>query len=207
MLIGCIPKYSENKKRYLFSSALLNQIIALGGIPLIILDLSNFQYCDGFILAGGDDINPTRYHQDCLKQTVIEDANIEDLEFKLVNYCLKKHIPLLGICRGMQVIHVAVGGCLNQHIAHHNQTFHSLKETAFFVSGIKKVHSYHHQCCLNLPSCLTCCAISDDHVIEAFMNDFIYGVQWHPELEENDIVLPFFMNKVLTYKINKNQNG
>lgn len=164
-------------------------------------------YCDGCILAGGDDVHPSRYHQELHPQTQLEDETIEELEFNIVTTCQQLKIPLLGICRGMQVIAVAYGGTLNQHILHHTQTLHALKETRSFVKGIQQVNSFHHQSCEQLPSSFICCARSDDGTIEAFEGPLTWGVQWHPELQNDDTVLPFFFQQILANKIDKNQDG
>lgn len=206
LIIGCVPKYNDTKNRFVVSSALIQQIIQNGNIPVFILNLKSLDLCDGVILSGGDDIHPWHYHQMCLEFTVLEDEWIEEIEFEIVRECKEKEIPLLGICRGMQVIHVAMGGSLLQHLDGHLNTSHSLIHTKSFATHIHEVHSYHHQCCIQLSQELTCCALSDDGYIEAFEGNLVWGIQWHPELENNDVILPFFFDQVLTNKINKNHN-
>lgn len=205
--IGIVPKINEQENRYVLSCKLLDKMILNNVLPILILHENQFSECDGFILSGGKDINPIRYHQCQRIETICENEFIEQLEFKLIDYCVKHQIMLLGICRGMQAIHVYFGGTLCQHISSHRAVWHKIiqKDCLLQTSRIF-VYSDHHQCLFDQPESLQITATSEDGIIEAIESDTIFGVQWHPEWDEFDDLLPLFFKRVASYKVNKQEN-
>ncbi|MCL1876358.1 MAG: gamma-glutamyl-gamma-aminobutyrate hydrolase family protein [Synergistaceae bacterium] len=159
---------------------------------------------DGVIISGGHDICPNLYgeragaHLGCLTPTR------DFFEIELTRYILNAtQKPILGICRGMQIMNVAMGGTLYQDLnssgfAEHsltnyprNAASHSvlLKEESFFAKLYKsaniKVNSLHHQAVKNLAPCFEILGKSEDGLTEAIaMTDkrFTAAVQWHPEM-------------------------
>lgn len=204
LILGMVPKWNLEKNRYQFSSKLMQSLSRHKVSVLMLMSVDDCACCDGFILAGGKDVDPARYHTACDPHTILEDEKIEELELEVVLYAKKHQIPLLGICRGMQVIQVACGGILHQHIVNHQACWHTLKRSPWNLK-IQHVYSDHHQCIENPPSFFHICATSEDEIIEAFESHPFYGVQWHPEMDEQDEVLPFFLQRVLDKKRNQHE--
>ena len=151
---------------------------------------------DGFVFCGGGDIDP-RYYGEGDKLHLKNICSIRDgFEAMLFNAAFKTGKSILGICRGMQVINVFMGGNLYQHIDGHMQSdarnipTHdiTLLNGGVLRSIIMKdkimVNSFHHQAVKHLAPDLAVDAISPDGHIEAFhanWHKFLLGVQWHPE--------------------------
>ena len=163
--------------------------------------------CDGLLLPGGADIEPALYgrerEENCGKPNELRDKN----EFEIFHAFVKTGKPILGICRGFQVINVACGGTLYQDIAEIKKCSHS-----DFLKRAKSVHkvtvtentrlfrifdkmqvgvnSLHHQAVEQVGDNLTISAVSEDGLVEAFeLNNhpFCVAVQWHPEhMSKND---------------------
>ncbi len=155
------------------------------------------RHFDGFVFCGGGDIDPKYYGE----KKAYEIENICSLrdafEQQLFYTAYKSKKPILGICRGMQVINVFLGGSLHQSICNHSQTeprrisTHSVSIRvgtplhSIIGSGEAAVNSFHHQAVKVLAPALETDAVSDsDSLIEAFHDKghkFCLGVQWHPE--------------------------
>lgn len=168
---------------------------------------------DGVVLPGGSsNVHSKNYGADIHIGT--SDVNRDSLAFKLIRQCIDLDIPLLGICRGMQELNVALGGTLYQDIGHSIIRHHSLHEDPiekkYFEShvvnltsegaksfdvalGVYKVNSLHKQAIDQISRHLRPDAYSSDGLIEAVsligINADIFGVQWHPEwyISENDL--------------------
>ncbi|HZK28737.1 MAG TPA: gamma-glutamyl-gamma-aminobutyrate hydrolase family protein, partial [Clostridia bacterium] len=164
-----------------------------------ILDL-----CDGLILTGGEDVSPLLYGEDPVKKIGTLSRLRDDYDLLLFNLALERKIPVFGICRGMQLINVALGGSLHQHtddlpqftIRHVQQASrHEVTHRVTVVPSSRlhpvlgdsvAVNSWHHQAIKDLALGLTAVASSSDGLIEAVesINESlppIIGVQWHPE--------------------------
>jgi putative glutamine amidotransferase len=184
--------------------------------PATALDL-----VDGLILAGGADIGPARYGQDPHPKVGTVDVVRDESELALANVALARDLPVLGICRGMELLNVAAGGTLIQHlpdrVGHdgHLQTpgtfeIHQVDvtdgtATAWLVGGNRcTVMSHHHQAVDKLGSNVTATAWDPDHeVVEAIELDdrrFAVGVQWHPEEDPNSTVIQRFVAAVAAQK-------
>lgn len=155
---------------------------------------------DGLLLPGGDDIDPARYGQrqnGCNAITSTTRA-ADKLEFNALAKFVKAKKPVLGICKGMQVINVYFGGTLKQNInGHRNGIYHyvkSIKGTPMYTTYSKyngriNVMSLHHQCINKLGSGLVVTMRAEkDNVIEAIQHKTlpIFGVQWHPDIMYNN---------------------
>lgn len=172
---------------------------------------------DGLVLSGGADIDPEYLGEeplDCVSVNPRRDVQ----ELKLVRLAIDRHIPILGICRGIQTIAAALGGKLYQDIATqhdresigHSQTIarglpsHEVsieKDSILYrLFGKEKlaVNSFHHQAVRQVPEGFRICALAPDGIIEAMESVTfrpILGVQWHPEcfIMENDrSMMPIF---------------
>ncbi len=165
----------------------------------------------GLILSGGEDIDPQRYGEKnwgCEKINPARDA----FELKLVRTALRLNLPVLAVCRGIQVLAVALGGSLIQHLPRdlHDSKHHisrivhrgprrlesrhqiqiSLGTKLFHIIQRSRilVNSFHHQAIGGLPRGVRVSACSRDGVIEAIEvpgKRFVIGVQWHPERWEH----------------------
>jgi putative glutamine amidotransferase len=166
---------------------------------------------DGLILTGGRDVDPATYGQqrhpatdEPVQASVVRDA----WEVALVRGAIQRGIPLLGICRGAQVVNVALGGTLHQHLpdvlgdTRHQQgnaIFNTSmvrtvpgSKLASLIGDTSDVQCYHHQSIDRLGEGLTISAQDDDGVIEAVEipgENFVLAVQWHPEERLDDIRL------------------
>ena len=163
---------------------------------------------DGIVLQGGADVAPETYGEKPLKPEWAGDAIRDRYEIALVTECRKQKKPILGICRGAQLLNVAYGGTLFQdiptqvpeakvhrHWETYEQNFHevaiqpnSLLEKLYPKQKLVKVNSIHHQAVKRLGEGLVAEAIAtDDGVIEAIrslQDPFAFGFQWHPEFHD-----------------------
>lgn len=166
---------------------------------------------DGLIITGGRDVMPASYGQQPHPTTDADSADnrIRDtLEFALVRGALRRGMPLLGICRGAQVLNVALGGTLHQHLPDVvGHTHHQQGNAVFSTSAIRTVpgtrlaaligessdaQCYHHQAIDRLGDGLVISAQDADGVIEAVEipgENFALAVQWHPEERLDDLRL------------------
>lgn len=160
--------------------------------------------CDGLILSGGSDIDPRFYDEDPLPQIEWFNTERDQFEMKLLRLALAADKPILGICRGFQLMNVAFGGSLIQDLQtqreqaiQHVQRVPRVKATHSVRllpdSGLSRlfdrresvfVNSLHHQAIKTLAAELKAVAFAGDGVIEAAEHrnsERILGVQWHPE--------------------------
>jgi putative glutamine amidotransferase len=156
---------------------------------------------DGLVIAGGGDIHPARYGALSHPRTDATVPDRDDWELALADAAIRLNLPVLGICRGMQVVNVACGGTLHQHVPDLvGHEVHSGPADGFGLHKVRvtagellasilpggeyfDVPTHHHQA-VDLPGAgLTPVAWADDGVIEAVESatGFIVGVQWHPE--------------------------
>lgn len=150
---------------------------------------------DGFIYSGGPDVHPARYGRavepDCGKINLRRD----EVEFLLFPEILRRDMPVLAICRGMQFANVALGGTLIQHVGGHQQKdgdpghqVRILPGTRLYElagGGSARVNTYHHQCVDGLAESLTPAAYDEGGILEAARRPasrFFAAYQWHPEL-------------------------
>jgi len=156
---------------------------------------------DGIVIAGGADIDPIRYGAQPHPLTEATVPDRDEWELAIAAAAIRMDVPVLGICRGMQILNVACGGTLHQHVQDlvghelHNGPangfgLHRVRVTAgeLLASIIPSteyfdVPTHHHQA-VDLPGAgLTAVAWADDGVVEAIESatGFVLGVQWHPE--------------------------
>lgn len=166
---------------------------------------------DGLIITGGRDVDPGAYGQDPHPATdeANDDNRLRDAwEFELLNGAIRRGLPVLGICRGAQVINVALGGTLHQHLPDVlGHTRHQKGNAVFTTSAVRTVpgtrlaaligessdaQCYHHQALDRLGDGLIVSAQDNDGVIEAIEipgEHFLLAVQWHPEERLDDLRL------------------
>lgn len=163
---------------------------------------------DALVLAGGRDVDARRYGAEPHATADPPATDRDDWELALTRDALGRGLPLLGICRGAQVLTVALGGSLVQHVpdvpgarAHKLGPGEFATHTVRTVEGSRvglalgpdaTVHCYHHQAVERLPEGLRATAHAEDGVVEGVElagDGFAVGVQWHPEQSLDDLRL------------------
>lgn len=168
---------------------------ALGHDPLVTLDLGDMTCCEALLLPGGGDITPAFFGEQNRGSRNI-DTELDILQLQALELCLKKKIPVLGICKGLQIINVGLGGTLYQDMPAANRhsydgcdKYHAsiASEDSWLYQlygGRFTVNSAHHQAIKKLGDGLSAVQhCPEDGCIEAVAHrEFpILGVQWHPE--------------------------
>ncbi|MGW2865415.1 gamma-glutamyl-gamma-aminobutyrate hydrolase family protein [Streptomyces sp. NPDC001205] len=149
---------------------------------------------DGLVIAGGADVEPARYGAEPSPRTGPPARERDAWELALIDAALASGTPLLGICRGLQLLNVALGGTLVQHLEGHTGGrgvfgSHTVKPVpgtlyASLVPEAADVPTYHHQCVDRLGAGLVASAHAADGTVEAAElpgAGWVLGVQWHPE--------------------------
>jgi putative glutamine amidotransferase len=201
--------------RYAMSAPYVAAVLAAGGVPVILPPQEGnartlLKVCDGLLLSGGGDVEPGRYAAGYVHATTYGvSAERDAFELGLMEEAAATDTPVLGICRGIQVFNVALGGTLIQDVAtehegatsiHHRQhevglateeKGHTVRVVdgtplkAVFLEDGLGVNSFHHQAIGELASGLVAAAYAPDGIIEAAFvpgQRFMLAVQWHPEL-------------------------
>ncbi|MFC4145447.1 gamma-glutamyl-gamma-aminobutyrate hydrolase family protein [Micromonospora mangrovi] len=186
----------------LVPQAYVRAVTAAGGRTVVLppddVDADVVGVLDGLLLAGGADVEPARYAQPRDPRTEAR-PDRDAGELTLLAAALAVDLPVLGVCRGMQLLAVAHGGALHQHlpdvVGHdghrpapgvygaHPVRFAPGSRAGSVLAGIDRVNSYHHQAVAD-PGRLTVSGWADDGVVEAVEDPgrrFLLGVQWHPE--------------------------
>ena len=189
----------------MYFSDYAQSIAAAGGIPVQLTrdadarDLVSL--LDGLVLSGGADIDPARYGAAPDEKLGETDPGRDEFELALLAAAREKGIPVLGICRGCQLINVAFGGTLRQHVdltegsGHPNwlapgdTIAHDVECTpgsliATLMDGRRGVNSLHHQTLDTIGAGLRVTAVAPDGVAEAIEaeGEEVLAVQWHPEM-------------------------
>lgn len=186
----------------IMSEAMCEAVWAAGGEPLVlhgpdadpaggIADrLARF---DGVVLPGGRDMDPARYGQERAPESEPPVPHDDALDFGAVPAVLGLGLPALAVCRGLQVVNVALGGTLHQHLApgpvEHWDARHGVTVAPgsrlhdAVGTGRIEVSSYHHQAVDRLGAGLAVTARADDGCVEALEHESgrLLAVQWHPE--------------------------
>ena len=209
--------------------AYCSAVIKASGTPLILPVTKNddvlndyIDICDGFIFTGGKDITPLFYGEETRPLCSNTSTNLDEYQIALFKRAFATQKPILGICRGMQLMNVVLGGTLYQDLSEHDQkvlkhvqscdpldTAHEVHfengSVLFDIFGEKAmVNSTHHQAIKMPGKDLMISARAYDGIIEAVEHrdhPFCVGVQWHPEKladvdEKMFSIFKIFMDKV-----------
>ncbi|GFI62568.1 putative glutamine amidotransferase [Clostridiales bacterium] len=209
-IIGVMPLYDDEKESIWMLPAYMEGIYEAGGLPIIlpthmtIDELESIDdICSGYLFTGGHDIDPKLYGAEKSDRCGMINASRDLLEKMVFEKAYDEDKPIFGICRGIQLINVLLGGNLYQDlpsekscgISHqmkppYDRTEHKVKifeDTWLYeILGTNQtgVNSYHHQAIKDVGKGLMAMAESDDGIIEAVEavdKRFIKAVQWHPE--------------------------
>lgn len=196
----------------LLPESYVDSVRGAGGIPVLLPstgdDTSALAAVDALVLTGGADIEPRRYGQAPDERSVSRPGR-DEFEFALVRDAVERGLPVLGVCRGMQVLNVAFGGTLVQHlperVGHDDHqpapavygpnriTLSEGSRAATILGAEAKVQCYHHQAVDQLGQGLVATGHAQDGTVEALElpgERFVLGVQWHPEQDaETDVRL------------------
>jgi len=209
-LIGLTCSYDQQEKRFFVPRAYVQAVIKAGGIPAVLPGAGTIKtvtpylnVINGLVLTGGVDVDPGLFDEEPQPGLGEVSPDRDRFEIVLIKAALRKDLPVLGICRGIQVLNVAFGGSVIQHIPStvrkplkHSQsaprwhpTHRVYIDAGSVLAGILKantalVNSFHHQAVKELAKGFIVSARSSDGVIEAIEypgRRFVVGVQWHPE--------------------------
>ncbi|MFL6121086.1 gamma-glutamyl-gamma-aminobutyrate hydrolase family protein [Actinophytocola sp.] len=185
----------------------LDGVVVAGGVPVLLppvgeMNAGVLSRVDGLVVAGGADVDPVHYGAHRAPATGPPRPDRDLAEHTLVEAALANGVPVLGVCRGMQLLNVVLGGTLHQHVPDvfgnddHLPTPGTYgrvpvktapgSRLAAIVGSEMDVHCHHHQSVDLLAPGLVPVAWAGDGVVEAIElagPDFVLGVQWHPEVD------------------------
>ncbi|MFT8392664.1 MAG: gamma-glutamyl-gamma-aminobutyrate hydrolase family protein [Liquorilactobacillus ghanensis] len=205
---------ANGTRRYYINEADVRGIVKAGATPVMIPSeaINDLDYyvniCDGFFFTGGPDVLPVFYGEEPHINMGFSEVQRDRLEIALVKKALTADKKLLGICRGMQIINVALGGKLYQDLeseypvrskqplikhfqaASRTEATHYAKFTANsrlhdLYGDQRLINSHHHQAVSQVADSLKVTAVASDGVIEGLEskdNQQVLAVQWHPEV-------------------------
>ena len=207
-LIGITCSVDEQADRFQLNAAYLEAVEAAGGVPVLLAGgrataQEVLSRVDGVLFTGGVDLDPSYFGESPLPALGEVSPRRDSFEVELCRAAYHAQVPALGICRGCQLMAVALGGDVYQDLpsqlplamqhvqrAPRGHRSHLVAVTPgsglAAATGIEslRVNSFHHQAVRRLPQGAAVCAVAPDGVIEAFedrSHPFWLGVQWHPE--------------------------
>ena len=215
------PQGFASSELEIFFSDYSKRVLEAGGLPLHLpLDSeprSLIHLLDGLLLSGGEDVSPTFYSQEPGITTGPSSQERDEFELELIDLAIQNGVPILGICRGSQILNVFRGGSLIQHLEEptylpHMSSVRDRSErshTVLFEPGSllhslygesQDVNSFHHQAIDTLGLGVSATAKSDDGVIEAIELDdhAAIAVQWHPEVFSHDPIFRWLTEQSLS---------
>ena len=209
-LIGITPQFNPERGGVWSLDSYVKAVRAAGGMPVILpVDADEAEAAalcgrlDGLLLSGGPDIDPVLLGEEPRTDTLVICPERDAQELPLARLAVAADLPLLCVCRGVQVLNAALGGSLWQDLPseHPSAILHRQSEPATQTShtvavaadtplraltgkAVLSVNSLHHQAIREPAPCLQVMATAPDGVVEAVWHPgrrFVWGVQWHPE--------------------------
>jgi putative glutamine amidotransferase len=209
----------------LLPTSYADAVAAAGGAPLLLppatpaAATSALEGLHGLVLTGGADVDPDRYGATTDDRTGPVRPDRDEWELALVAAAIQRDVPLLGVCRGMQVLAVALGGTLVQHLPEvvgnesHRPTVgvhgrHAVRlaagsRLAALLGERTEVATYHHQAVDRLPDSVRATGWADDGTVEAFelhAAGWGIGVQWHPEVHDGAALFRAFVQACASWR-------
>ena len=232
--IGMVTHFGTvNQQWNYIASDYVDAIVKAGGVPVLLpiygdpdVVRSVVDRLDGVLISGGNDVDPRRFgsraHSYCGSICIPRD----DQELELARYVIEEtNLPLLGICRGIQVMNIAMGGTVYQDlqkegdydmhsaemyprtaIVHEVEFEESSRICQIYGDSVVGVNSYHHQAVKDLGTGFVATGKTEDGVIESMElpgDRFVVGVQWHPEMMVTSDIQPKIFKAFVTACENK----
>lgn len=221
-----IPNFTGENDLYTLHVQYHRAVTEAGGVPVLlphapITDLVQYlDFVDAIIVTGGGDVNPVFYGEENTGQSLGIQNIADQFEIELIREAAKRNIPILGVCRGHQILQVSFGGKLMQDIydrypnhprmgkepPHTHLEHPVVLERGSLLDEIYRtdklmVNSLHHQCVATVGKGFKAIGWSSDGMIEAAQSDtewLAFGIQWHPELlgHLGQKVFDFFIQRV-----------
>lgn len=209
-IVGIMPLWDDEKDSIWMLPGYMDGISQAGATPIIFPFSNNeeeltrlIDMCDGILFTGGQDVTTTLYNEETIEGLVSTCEKRDSMEMLVLKICMRKNKSILGICRGIQFINVALGGSLYQDLptqhpsnVEHNQRppYNKPIHEVVLTNGSPlysclqvdklQVNSCHHQAIKELSTQLQVMATSSDGLIEAVYMPtykFLWALQWHPE--------------------------
>lgn len=211
------PEIKRGRPLFFLDAAYAERVREAGGVPVLLppgaVELETLEMLDGLLLTGGEDVDPSYYGESPLPELGTVDTQRDIQELPLAKAAFQRGLPILAICRGMQLLNVAAGGTLYQDLAvQHDTRIRHLQQAPVEVSThdvrlekgseltqlaqatILGVNTFHHQAVKDLAPGLMPVAWGEDGLIEAYERHegWVLGLQWHPELQPGAVTMAFF---------------
>jgi putative glutamine amidotransferase len=207
-VIGITCSHELESNRFSLAIAYINAIIVAGACPVLLpaMDtrfLGRLNFLQGVVFSGGNDVDPVHFGEEPIPGSGEINPDRDEFELALARLCLRENIPLLAICRGMQVVNIAAGGDIYQdihtqaakvlkhmqqsprwHASHGVEVKQSSQVHKAYSGKLARVNSFHHQAVRQVAPGFQITATASDGLVEAIESpghSFAVCVQWHPE--------------------------
>lgn len=207
--VQSMPSFVAHEPMDIYISPYARSVAKAGGVPVLLTreadPVAVVERLDGLLLSGGEDVDPIRYDAAATPQAGLIDPGRDEQEFALFEAAVARGIPVLGICRGCQLINVAYGGTLIPDIPHDSGEAHGYRgypgahrrhaveivegtNLSDLLGSSESVNSYHHQAVATPGAGVVVTARAKDEVVEAIEvpGKRVLAVQWHPEMFDGD---------------------